>query len=110
MSIVEEMKPPKKRKFFDESLTDTTLKKALLESEQEKIGLLRNINSKMDKVVDLLGQIVGIQNRLLSNTTSQLHPLVIYQILQRCFHHLLLNRTLLRLCNNIFLAMTSNKC
>ena len=74
ISIVEEMKPPKKRKFFDESLTDTTLKKALLETEQEKIGLLRNINSKMDKMVDLLGQIVGIQNRLLSNTTSQLHP------------------------------------
>ena len=74
MSIVEEMKPPKKRKFFDESLTDTTLKKALLETEQEKIGLLRNINSKMDKMVDLLGQIVGIQNRLLSKTTSQLHP------------------------------------
>ena len=38
MSIVEEMKPPKKRKFFDESLTDTTLKKVLLETEQEKIG------------------------------------------------------------------------
>ena len=76
MSIVEEMKPPRKRKFFDErsNLTDTTLKKALLETEQEKIGLLRNINNEIDKMVDLLGQIVGIQNRLLSNTTSQLHP------------------------------------
>ena len=50
MSIVEEMKPPKKQKFSDESLTDTTLKKALLETEQEKIGLLRNMNNKMDKV------------------------------------------------------------
>ena len=74
LTLVAHHQPPKKRKFFDESLTDTTLKKALLESEQEKIGLLRNINNKMDKVVDLLGQIVGIQNRLLSNTTSQLHP------------------------------------
>ena len=73
MSIVEEMKPPRKRKFFDErsNLTDTHLKKALLETEQEKIGLVRNIYNKM---VNLLGQIVGIQNRLLSNTTSQLHP------------------------------------
>ena len=74
MSIVEEMKPPKKRKFFDESLTNTTLKKALLETVQDKIVLLRNINNKMDKMVDLFGQIFGIQNRLLSNTTSQLHP------------------------------------
>ena len=55
----------------------------------------------MNKMVDLLGQIVGIQNRLLSNTTSQLNPSYLPNA-QRCFHHLLLNCALLRLCNNIF--------
>ena len=73
MSIVEEIKPPRKRKFFNESMvTDTTLKKSLLETEQEKIEILRSIDTKMDKMLKLLEQLVG-PNRLQYNTTPQMH-------------------------------------
>ena len=76
MSISEVIQPPRKRKFIDEK-TDPIdqIKEALLENEQEKIALLRSIDQKMDCMVNLLGQLVSIhQNKLLANTTPQMHP------------------------------------
>ena len=75
MSISEELKPPRKRKSFDERSDpiDQT-KKTLLENEQAKITLLKSIDQRMDCMVDFLGQIVAGQNKLLANTTPQMHP------------------------------------
>ena len=47
-----------------------------LESEQEKVDLLHEIDGKMDKMVDLLGQLVSL-NKFLSNSsqvTQQIYP------------------------------------
>ena len=85
MSISEEMKPPRKRIDERSDPIDQT-KKTLLENEQVKINLLRTIDQKMDCMVDLLGQIVAGQNKLLANTTPQMHPQY-DQILQRFSHH-----------------------
>ena len=77
MSIAEDTRPTRKRSLSDEgNLTNATLKKALLESEQEKITLLRGIDDKIDKMLDLLGQIVS-NNKLQSSTIQQqqqVHP------------------------------------
>ena len=76
ISIAEVTRPARKRSLSDEgNLTNATLKKALLESEQEKITLLRGIDAKIDKMLDLLGQIVS-NNRLQSSTIQQqqVHP------------------------------------
>ena len=77
MSISEEIQPPRKREciFDDKTEPIDQTKKALLENEQENIALLRSIDKKMDCMVNLLGQLVSIQqNKLLSNTTPQMHP------------------------------------
>ena len=79
MSVVEEIRPPRKRSLSDDgNLTNTALKKALVESEQEKINHLRRIDTKMDTMLDLLGQIVNLNK--LQSTTSQ-HQIHTYSII-----------------------------
>ena len=69
MSFSEELRPPRRLNLADDvSVTNTTLKKALLESEQEKDELLRRIDVKIDKMVDLLEQLVDV-NKSQSNST-----------------------------------------
>ena len=70
-----EIKPQRKRKFFDEDITLThSVKDVILQNEQEKLVVLRNINNKLDRVVDLLEVVVSNQSKMLSNTMTQIHP------------------------------------
>ena len=67
MSISEEIKPPRKRHSSEERTNpaEQDIKKLHMENEQEKIELLRSIDNKMDRMVDLLGQLVGLQGKSL---------------------------------------------
>ena len=62
MSISEEIKPPRKRHFSEER---TNPAEQDMKKLQEKIELLRSIDNKMDRMVDLLGQLVGFQGKSL---------------------------------------------
>ena len=65
-----------------------------MENEQEKIELLRSIDNKMDRMVDLLGQLVGFQVKSL---IPQMHQNTMHAANYRpaiqpiCFHHYRLN-------------------
>ena len=67
-----EIKPQEKKKFSDEDINLThSVKNVILQKEQEKLVVLRNINSKLNRVVDLLEAVVSNQSKMLSNTMTQ---------------------------------------
>ena len=72
-----EPKQTKKRKFFAEDDTlGQLLKKILMEGEQEKLAILKNIDSKMDRIVNLLETVVGNQNKIISDSTTPLQSTI----------------------------------
>ena len=98
----EELRSPRKGNLADDvRVTNKTLKKALLESEKEKVELLRRIDVKMVKMVELLEQLVDV-NKSQSNSTHQIpyysNPTA---MLQTVTSQAFLNN----FCIDIFLAM-----
>ena len=72
-----EPKQTKKRKFFAEDDTlGQSLKKILMEGEQEKLAILKSIDSKMDRIVNLLETVVGNQNKMISDSTTPLQSTI----------------------------------
>ena len=71
MSFSEELRPPRKRNLADDvSLTNTTLKKALLESEQEKVELLRRNHSGFNRGNRVFFYILHIALKMLSSSRA----------------------------------------
>ena len=67
-----DIKPRRKRKFFDDDIALThSVKNVILQGEQEKLVVLKSIDTKLDRVVGLLEAVVSNQNRKLSNNFSQ---------------------------------------
>ena len=77
-----DFKATRKRKIFDEAvIAPDSVKQKILEKQEEKIHILRSIDSKLDKFaesyhantarkVDLLEKMVSNQNKMLVSNTS----------------------------------------
>ena len=72
-----ELKPPKKRIFIAEDDTlGHSLKNTLMQGEQEKLVLLKSIDSKMDRIVNLLEAVVENQNKMICNSIPPSQPTI----------------------------------
>ena len=72
-----EPKQTKKRKFFSEDDTPgQSFKKILMEGEQEKLAILKRIDSKMDWIINLLETVVDNQNKMISASTTPLQSTI----------------------------------
>ena len=72
------IKPPRKRKFSEESLlAPDPLRQKILEREDEKLGILKSIDFKLDRLTSLLEQLVSNRLHQMTNTpvSMPLHPL-----------------------------------
>ena len=88
-----EFKPPKKRIFIAENDTlGHSLKNTLMQGEQEKLVLLKSIDSKMDRIVNLLEAVVENQNKMICNSIPPSQPTIRLSklLLPHPFFHLLI--------------------
>ena len=73
-----ELKPPKKRICIVEDDTlGHSLKNTLVQGEQEKLVLLKSIDSKMDRIVNLLEAVVENQNMMICNSIPPSQPTIL---------------------------------